>query len=338
MRRSLCTLLLVFVAIANVFAQTVETPVCYGYSPELKFTLKYKFSYGEENFYTNLRFIRGSESILMAGDKIIMKTKDGKNITFDVTGDKLSGIADGYIPFETTVEELSSMQKGVTGISFVRDGKSYVIEPIKDKFAYTKQTASTICKYAFISEKLKSKEPLIKAEKETALKVQELKKQKREIGIAPNLYHRIYLGYAPYNYSGNVFSEDLNIGYTAGIRLTKPSLSGSALYLQLGAQVDWEITPTGYKDGISITIPIDLTHRFYIGHSNVAISPFVGAEFRIIPRHYTQDGALLQPGFEVGANLDYKHLNVGVLYHMEIFCKNNLGHNRGIAVRLGVTL
>lgn len=310
-----------FVAIANVFAQTVETPVCYGYSPELKFTLKYKFSYGEENFYTNLRFIRGSESILMAGDKIIMKTKDGKNITFDVTGDQLSGIADGYIPFETTVEELSSMQKGVTGISFVRDGKSYVIEPIKDKFAYTKQTASMICEYAFISE------------------VQELKKQKREIGIAPNFYHRIYLGYAPYNYSGNNFSEDLNIGYTAGIRLTKPSLSGSALYLQLGAQVDWEITPTGYKDGISITLPIDLTHRFYIGHSNVAISPFVGAEFRIIPRHYTlEDGALLQPGFEVGANLDYKHLNVGVLYHMEIFCKNDRGHNRGIAVRLGVTL
>lgn len=323
MRRSLCTLLLVFIAIANVFAQTVETPVCYGYSPELKFTLKYKFSYGEENFYTNLRFIRGSESILMAGDKIIMQTKDGKNITFDVTGDQLSGIADGYIPFETTVEELSSMQKGVTGISFVRDGKSYVIEPIKDKFAYTKQTASMICEYAFISE------------------VQELKKQKREIGIAPNFYHRIYLGYAPYKsykYRDNVFSEDLNIGYTAGIRLTKPSLSGSALYLQLGAQVDWEITPTGYKNDISITIPIDLTHRFYIGHSNVAISPFVGAEFRINPRHDTQNGDLLQPGFEVGANLDYKHLNVGVLYHMEIFCKNNLGHNRGIAVRLGVTL
>lgn len=314
-----------FVAIANVFAQTVETPVCYGYSPELKFTLKYKFSYGEENFYTNLRFIRGSESILMAGDKIIMQTKDGKNITFDVTGDQLSGIADGYIPFETTIEELSSMQKGVTGISFVRDGKSYVIEPIKDKFAYTKQTASMICEYAFISE------------------VQELKKQKREIGIAPNFYHRIYLGYAPYMYKfncGNVFSEDLNIGYTAGIRLTKPSLSGSALYLQLGAQVDWQIIrrDKGDKNDISITIPIDLTHRFYIGHSNVAISPFVGAEFRIIPRHYTQDGTLLQPGFEVGANLDYKLLNVGVLYHMEIFCKNNLGHNRGIAVRLGVTL
>ena len=327
------------VAIANLYAQTVETPVCYGYSPELKFTLKYKFSYGEEKFYTNLRFIRGSESIFKAGDKIIMKTKkDGKDITFDVAGDGLSGMADGYIPFETTVEELSAMQKGVTGITFVRDGKSYVIEPIKDKFAYTRQTAGTICKYAYMSERLKLKESLINSENETALKVQELKKAKCEIGIAPNFYQRIYLGYAPYNYSSNVFSEDLNMGYTAGIRLARPSSSGSATYLQLGAQIDCEITPTGFDNDISITLPVDLTHRFYIGHSNVAVSPFAGAEFRINPRHSTEDGALFQPGFQVGANLDYKHLNVGVLYHMEIFCKNNLGHNRGLAVRLGVTL
>lgn len=329
MRRSLSTIVFVLIALTNLFAQTaenplpqtVETPVCYAYLPGQKLTLKYKFSYGEEKFYTNLRFIKGSDNAFQPGDRIIFNTLNEKKIIFSVEENLLAGATSGYIPFETSAEELVSMQKGISGITFVRDGKSYSLEPINDKFAETKRSANKIVPAAYELEYIKNREKLEKARKE-------LIKQLMKLGVAPKFYNRIYLGYSPTN-DGCDF---MNIGYTAGIRLGKQETVTP--YLQFGAQFDWEIAPNG-KSELSISLPIDITWRYYLGQSNVALSPFAGAIFRINPRHSTEDGRLLQPGFEIGANLDYKRFYCGVLYHMEFFTREGLGNFRGLALRVG---
>lgn len=328
MRRSLSTIVFVLIALTNLFAQTaenplpqtVETPVCYAYLPGQKLTLKYKFSYGEEKFYTNLRFIKGSDNAFQPGDRIIFNTLNEKKIIFSVEENLLAGATSDYIPFETSAEELVSMQKGISGITFVRDGKSYSLEPINDKFAETKRSANKIVPAAYELEYIKNREKLEKARKE-------LIKQLMKLGVAPKFYNRIYLGYSPTD--GRDF---MNIGYTAGIRLGKQETVTP--YLQFGAQFDWEIAPNG-KSELSISLPIDITWRYYLGQSNVALSPFAGAIFRINPRRSTEDGMLLQPGFEIGANLDYKRFYCGVLYHMEFFTREGLGNIRGLALRVG---
>jgi len=84
MKRSFSFLAFALVAITNLLGQVTKTPVCYAYLPGRESTLKYKFSYGEEKFYTNLRFIKGSENAFKAGDRIIMKAEGDKTITFSV--------------------------------------------------------------------------------------------------------------------------------------------------------------------------------------------------------------------------------------------------------------
>lgn len=343
MRRSLSTIVFVLIALTNLFAQTaenplpqtVETPVCYAYLPGQKLTLKYKFSYGEEKFYTNLRFIKGSDNAFQPGDRIIFNTLNEKKIIFSVEENLLAGATSGYIPFETSAEELVSMQKGISGITFVRDGKSYSLEPINDKFAETKRSANKIVPAAYELEHRKNREKLENELYKIEKARKEQKKQMMKLGVAPKFYNRIYLGYSPTDKSlmGYTFGHDfMNIGYTAGIRLGKQETVTP--YLQFGAQFDWEIAPNG-KSELSISLPIDITWRYYLGQSNVALSPFAGAIFRINPRHSTEDGMLLQPGFEIGANLDYKRFYCGVLYHMEFFTREGLGNIRGLALRVG---
>ena len=325
MRRSLSTIVFVLIALTNLFAQTaenplpqiVETPVCYAYLPGQKLTLKYKFSYGEEKFYTNLRFIKGSDNAFQPGDRIIFNTLNEKKIIFSVEENLLAGATSGYIPFETSAEELVSMQKGISGITFVRDGKSYSLEPINDKFADTKKYANKINIYA---KKFEYQKNFIEKYKE--IKV-----------IVPKFYNRLYFGYSPTIYSDNSGHDFLNIGYSGGILLKESK--NIIPYLQFGAQFDWEIASKADKSELAVSIPIDITWRCYLGQSKVALSPFVGAIFKINPRHSTSDGMLLQPGFEIGTNLDYKRFYCGVLYHMEFFTREGLGNIRGLALRVG---
>ena len=128
----------------NPSAQTIETPVCYAYLPIQKFTLKYKFSYCEDKFYTNLRFIKGSDNIFRAGDKIIFRTKEKQQVTYSLKESQLAEPISEYIPFETSYEELAYIQKGICEIMFVRDGKRFILEPINDKFAETKKNVKKL--------------------------------------------------------------------------------------------------------------------------------------------------------------------------------------------------
>ena len=344
------------VAITNLLGQVTKTPVCYAYLPGRESTLKYKFSYGEEKFYTNLRFIKGSENAFKAGDRIIMKAEGDKTITFSVKEDMLEQASSGYIPFETSAEELDNLQKGITGIVLVRDGQTFPLLPIKDNFAYTKKNARMLTQNAYTLEKKK----IISEKKEAS-------KEAKDIGIPSAFYHRWYLGYSPLRYN-HISYDDLNIGYTSGIRLGKAE---NKTYLQFGLQFDWMIVPNpdfvlfpmspeeivntasssskletmngtandiaeeAGKDELSISIPIGITQRFYLGKSNVALSPFASAIFKINPRHSTEDRMLFQPGFEVGVNLDYKSFYFGTLYHMDFFVGEGQGNRRGLAARIG---
>jgi hypothetical protein len=312
----------------NPSAQTIETPVCYAYLPIQKFTLKYKFSYYEEKFYTNFRFIQGSDNVFRAGDKIIFRTEEERQITYSVKESQLAEATSGYIPFETSYEELTYMQKGICEISFVRDGKRFIFEPINDKYADTKRTVKNIASASYELEYRKNQNRIENELYKSNWCIQERKKQLMKFGIAPKLYNRIYLGYSPTN-GGYDF---MNIGYTGGLRLGEQKKVTP--YLQFGAQFDWEVA-TDYKSELSISLPIDISWRCYLGQSNVAVSPFAGAIFRFNPRHSSEDGMLFQPGFEIGANLDYKRFYCGVLYHMEFFTREGLGHTRGLAVRVG---
>ncbi len=327
MKRSLGTIVFVLIALTNLFAQTeenlltqtVETPVCYAYLPNQKLTLKYKFSYGEEKFYTNLRFIKGSDNAFLPGDKIIFKTKDNENeIICNLDEKQMAETKSSYIPFEISAEDLANLQKGISGIRFVRDGNSFNLEPINDKFADTKKYANKINIYA---KKFEYQKNFIEKYKE--IKV-----------IVPKFYNRLYFGYSPTIYSNNSGHDFLNIGYSGGILLKESK--NIIPYLQFGAQFDWEIASKADKSKLAVSIPIDITWRCYLGQSKVALSPFVGAIFKINPRYSTSDGMLLQPGFEIGTNLDYKRFYCGVLYHMEFFTKEGMGNTRGLAVRLGI--
>ena len=80
MKRSLSILVFALVAISNLYAQMTETPVSYAYLPGRESTLKYKFSYGEEKFFTNLRLIKGSANAFLAGDKIILEPNNRKSL------------------------------------------------------------------------------------------------------------------------------------------------------------------------------------------------------------------------------------------------------------------
>lgn len=360
MKRSFSFLVFALVAITNLLGQTTETPVCFAILPKLGLTLKYKFSYGEENFITNLRLISGSDNAFKTGDNIAIQTKEGKTITFCVKENQLAEAASGYIPMETSAEEINNMQKGIKGITLVRDGESYDFMPIKDNYAYTKANAKLVTRNAYslerVSEKKKISSEKAEARRERINAYRELKKQMMEVGIPPKIYHRVYLGYAPQHFKGSVFIEDLNFGYTGGLLLGG---SSSQVYVQFGAQFDCIIIPKTdisqfkellpkeklkdieetineeSKDEYSVSLPIDITRRFYLGHSNVALSPFAGAVLKINPRHSIDDGMLLQPGLEFGLNLDYKRFYFGTLYHVEFFTRKGLGHTRGLAARVG---
>ena len=153
MKRSLCILVFALVATTNLLAQTIETPICYAYLPGRESTLKYKFSYGDEIFYTNLRFIKGSQSVFKAGDKIVMSTIDGKTTTFEVTEEMLSNSTSDYLPFETSAEGLDVVMIGVESIVLIRDGKSYDLEQNKYFNTRSKKDARKLAQNVFELEK-----------------------------------------------------------------------------------------------------------------------------------------------------------------------------------------
>jgi|GEM_PF-4575770 len=330
MRRSLCTLALVILALTHMVAQTTETPVCDAYQPELKYTLKYKFSYGEDQFYTNIRLIYGSDNVFMAGDKIILKTTEGKGIVFTVNESQLAESPYGYLPFKISNEELNCLQNGIVDITFVRGGKNFIFESTKDQLRNAKKIAQMIPQYAIALKKQIEQMKIIDAEKEIAKERARYKSIEEDDDDSPTFYNRLYVGYSPTTW-WSIHYDGVDIGYTGGI-----SLGGNTnnQYIQFGAQFEYYIAPSGMTGGISILIPLDFSVRYNI--KDVALSPFVGAIWRINTKHSTSNRMLFQPGFEVGLNVDYKSSYIGILYHMEFFTLAGLGNTRGLAVRLGV--
>ncbi|MBQ5714539.1 MAG: hypothetical protein IIV77_08625, partial [Bacteroidaceae bacterium] len=128
MKRSLTIFVFAFVAFSNLFGQAIETPTCYAYMPGRESTLKFKYSYEEESFYLNFRFIKGSQNAFEVGDKIIMEASNGKAITFCVSENMLKQDNNEYIPFEISAEEMNILQNGIMSISIVRQGERFVLE------------------------------------------------------------------------------------------------------------------------------------------------------------------------------------------------------------------
>ena len=119
MKRSLTIFVFAFVAFSNLFGQAIETPTCYAYLPGRESTLKYKYSYEGESFYSNFRFIKGSQNAFEVGDKIIMEASNGMAITFCVSENMLKQDNNEYIPFEISAEEMNILQNGIMSISIV---------------------------------------------------------------------------------------------------------------------------------------------------------------------------------------------------------------------------
>ena len=175
MKRSLCILVFALVATSNLLAQTTETPVSFAYLPGRESTLKYKFSYGKEQFFTQLRFIKGSSNAFLAGDRIIMEPNKGETISFSITEDKLKDDTTDYIPFETSVEEIDNLQKGVKEISLVRNGKTLVLEQNRYFNTCTKTNAHIITHNACKIDKLNAKLQFNEEKRKTLNEIAETK-------------------------------------------------------------------------------------------------------------------------------------------------------------------
>lgn len=340
MKRYLLTITLAFTTLCSLMSQNIETPTCFAFLSEPNSTLKYKFSYQESNFFTCLRLIKGSESVFEDGDIITMETKDGTSLKFQITEDKLKDMNSGYIHFITSESELSSLKKGMNTIMLHRNGTTFPFKLDDYQNSCSKKNAQMIIENAYKTDKINEQKKIIAEQKELIAEQKEklsakreLTKLEKELGIKPSKYNRLYLGYAPFYYQDGYY-EDLNIGFTRGVRLGKKE---NIPFIQYGVQFDWGIGHEGEKDEFSFTFPIDITQRYYLGKSNVSISPFVGALFKINVRHSTSDYELFQPGLEFGFNIDYKHFYTGILYHTEFFTKKGLGHTRGLSVRIGLS-
>ena len=327
MKRSLLCFCVCVLAIFNLLGQTIETATCYTYLVGRESTLKYKFSYDEEKekFYTNLRLIKGSESIFKVDDEIIIEPKEGLPIKFSFSKTLLEQTDSAYIAFETPIEDLNNLQKGIKSISLVREGKTYHFI-LNDYYKIqTKSAAETIIRDASTIKKINVKESIISKKREVIEARKEVRKEAERIGIPPAIYFRGYLG-------NDSFADNLNVGYTTGFRLGKENCK---TYAQLGVQLDWNINaPKDYK--LSVSLPLDLTYRFNLGESNTALSPFIGGIFKITPGGSKELGTLFQPGLEFGLNIDYKKLYIGTVYHIEFYTKNSLGHTRGLDFRMGI--
>ena len=321
MKRSLTIFVFAFVAFSNLFGQAIETPTCYAYLPGRESTLKFKYSYEGESFYSNFRFIKGSQNAFEVGDKIIMEASNGMAITFCVSENMLKQDNNEYIPFEISAEEMNILQNSIMSISIVRHGERFVLEQNEYYRTLTQKNARLIADNAYRVEKLNRQEKAIKEKIDTKRKIT---KESEEAGLPPAYYNNIYIG-------NESFQDNIVCGYIGGVRLGKES----KLYAQFGAQMLWNINqPKG--ENIFLTFPLDLSYRFYLGNSGVALSPFIGGTFNINTAGSSNDHTLMLPGFEFGYNIDYKKAYIGTVYHAEFFTKKYLGHIRGLAFRIGV--
>ena len=91
---------------------------------------------------------------------------------------------------------------------------------------------------------------------------------------------------------------------------------------------------SGTDNNFSISIPIAITRRFELGYSGATLSPFLGPIFKFNVQE--RDSNVFQVGAQGGINLDYKHLYLGMGYHIEFWTKKS-DHTRGLYLRLGYT-
>mgnify|MGYP006873021214 CR=1 FL=1 len=98
-------------------------------------------------------------------------------------------------------------------------------------------------------------------------------------------------------------------------------------------QIMPNLTP-GTDNNFSISIPIAITPRFELGYSGATLSPFLGPIFKFNVQE--RGSNVFQVGAQGGINLDYKHLYLGLGYHIEFWTKES-DHTRGLYIRLGYT-
>ena len=319
MKRSLCIFVFALLAINNLLANAIETPVSYAYLPGRESTLKYKFSYEDENFYTNLRFIKGSQNVFKAGDQIVMTPSEGNPTTFIVTEELLKDDTSEYLLFETPAEGTDNMIKGIKSISLVRDGNTYDLVQNNYFNSRARKDASKLARNAYKLESLIQQKKLLKEEKELATKLSEGKKEiatiKGEYSKISNIekrYNRVFIGYAPTDFH-NLASEDhsliggeirahgFNVGWLGGFNITRLTLP---LYLETGVTMNAgfpnfegvsmnarvsnfegvdNIYPINHRwfKTLSFEVPVNITYRYNIPHTKIRISPYFGFHFKV---------------------------------------------------------
>lgn len=305
MKRSLSILVFALVAITNLLAQTIETPVNYAYLPGRESTLKYKFSYEDETFYTNLRFIKESHNVFKAGDKIVMTPDKGNPTTFVVTEDMLQNATSDYLPFETSAEGLDNMIKGIKSISLVRDGNTYDLEQNKYFNTRAKKDASKLTRDAYELQSIIDQKKLVEEKKELAAKVLEeekelatMKHKRIKVANIEKYYNRVFIGYAPTDfYEAGVLgdgreaeelrAQGFNAGWLGGFNIAGSVLP---LYMETGVTMKVGFPNLGeseYDEGsrwwktLSFEVPVNVTYRYNIPNTKIRLSPYFGFHFKI---------------------------------------------------------
>ncbi|MBR0273829.1 MAG: hypothetical protein IJQ59_07050 [Bacteroidaceae bacterium] len=389
MKRLFVAFLFATVSFVSSFAQPLETPVCYAFTEGYVSTLKYKFSYENEKYFIDLRLV-GHGNSLKGGDQVVFVTQDGTKHTYVIPEKEEEP---EYYLIEVNYTDILQYQDGLKSITLVKDGKSQPMEITRYCNQRTKKGAKGIIGVAYSLEKKKghlSYKSAIEGEKQkleeerlktVQAKAKVLEEEKALDVIMPdvNIYHRVFVGYAPTQYNSGRHAEGFTFGYTGGVCLAKKSM----VYLEFGVQGDFYrfkgsdsfdtlienldqcsklISAAAKQGGLSqseinnittpldafkssinqndawnafaISVPIAITKRIELGHSGATLSPFIGPMVRFNVRESGSD--IFQIGGQGGINLDYKHLNIGVAYHLEAWTNGNR-HTRGLAIRLGYT-
>ena len=359
MKRLLVAFLFATVSFVSSIAQPMETPVCYAFSEGSVSTLKYKFSYENEKYFIDLRLI-GHGNTFKAGDQVLFVTHDGAKYTYVIP--EIEEAPEYYL-VEMNYSDILHYQNGLKSITLVKDGKSQPMEItrycnqctkkgakdiIRLAYSWEKKRGNITCKTAIEGEKQKLEEERLKTVQAKAKVIEEEKATGAYLVNVP-YYSRLYLGYAPTQDNYWHHGEGLTFGYTGGIRLGKESKG----YFEFGVQFDYsrikyllnlsssvsgntiEMDHVYDKDNaFSVSIPLDFTGRFELGHTGVTLSPFIGPMVRF---NLLESGSdVFQDGGQCGLKLDYRHLYVGVEYHIEFVPKNG-DHTRGLAFRIGYT-
>ena len=325
---------MILVVNVSIVAQSVETPICYAFKgPEA--TLKYKFSYQDGQYYISFRLV-GHGNTLKVGDRIIMESKGMRKMEYLVSEPVIAAAGEqDYIPFKTDYQDILSLQEGLSKILLVEGNSTKNLELTNYCKSCTKKGAKSIVNDAYKVEKLKEHSTLsserLKERSELAAEKKKVIEAEKEAGlymVNVSFYHRIYVGYTPTQRSDNLgggYAEGLTFGYTGGLCLNRKSTT----YLEFGVQGDY------YQvKNFAVSIPFAITKRFELGNSGATLSPFIGPMVRFNIRESGSD--VFQIGGQGGLNLDYKHLNVGIAYHLEAWTKGG-SHTRGLVFRLGCT-